>query len=177
MHHNVNWTRLLSDTVIVDSLSSSTLLGEQLIGCVSFNLCPSAGHHPEPPRADLPGLRPRAGLPHLSHCLQVQRAQGEDRPSIRQEAWGQPQGSEVWRRRHHHHGAWKTHVCWELLPVPASGWVTYCIISWIYTWLSMQTLWRHCSCLRQWRLHPDVKDLQNGSHLLQQYKTSLWDKV
>lgn len=86
---------------------------------------PSAGHHFEPPWTDLPGLRSCAGLPHCSHRLQIQRAQGEDWPAFWQETWGQPKGPQIWRCRNHHHGARKTHVCRELLSVSTTGWVCW----------------------------------------------------
>ena len=126
-------------------ISAFDTRGQRMLTCwfvTSNHVSLSAGHHPEPPWPDLPGLRPRAWLPHCSHCLQVQRAQGEDWPSFWQEAWGQPQGSQVRRRRHHHHGAWKTHVCWELLPVPPTGWVNLLPCSWKTFWQLLYLVWK-----------------------------------
>lgn len=84
-------------------------------------VCVVSGDHPEPPGSDQCRLRPRAGLSHRSHRLQVRRAEGEDRPPLWEEAGGQPQIPEVWRRRHRGDDSRQTHVCGEFLRVPAAG--------------------------------------------------------
>ncbi|XQJ26190.1 Elongation factor Tu domain 2, putative [Leishmania guyanensis] len=80
-----------------------------------------AGDRAEPPRPDQQRLRAGAGLPHEPHCVPLRGHRVQDRPPLRQGAGEEPQGDQVWRRRHREDGAAEADVRGGVQRLPAAG--------------------------------------------------------